>query len=215
MDIFSELSTLLFPTRCFGCRNLGYSICTSCRKLWNPHTYRSRIEELPVFSSIIYSPVAKNIILAAKEANIKSAELLVRDALKSSLNNLFENYPISAITPIPSQRLAVRRRGRDFLAELALDLGKFYGVGVLNLLEHNRRVRDQSRLGISARHENLHRALSVNQRLSGNYSGQKVVILDDLLTTGATLSEANRALRKAGFEVQAAATACVAVRRSK
>jgi predicted amidophosphoribosyltransferase len=40
-----------------------------------------------------------------------------------------------------------------------------------------------------------------------------VVILDDLVTTGATINEANRALAKAGFEVQAAATACVALRR--
>jgi predicted amidophosphoribosyltransferase len=40
-----------------------------------------------------------------------------------------------------------------------------------------------------------------------------VVILDDLVTTGATIGEANRALTRGGFKVQAAATACVALRR--
>jgi predicted amidophosphoribosyltransferase len=214
MALLSELSHLLFPIRCFGCRDLGFSICSECRKLWNSHIYRNRFDELTVFSSIIYSPIAKNIILAAKEGSIQSADKLVKEALKNSLKYLFESYPISALVPIPSQHTAIRRRGRDFLSEIAQDLGKFYGVGVLNLLEHNRRVQDQSRLGTTARHENLHRALEVSHRISGNYSAQKVVILDDLLTTGATLSEANRALRKAGFNVQAAATACVAVRRS-
>ena len=214
MALLSELSSLLFPVRCFGCRELGFSICSDCRKIWNPHIYRNRFEELTVFSSIIYSPIAKNIILAAKEGSVKSADLLVKDALKNSLKYLFESHPVGALVPIPSQHTAIRRRGRDFLSEIAHDLGKFYGVGVLNLLEHNRKVQDQSRLGISERHKNLNQALSINPRFSGNYPAQRVVILDDLLTTGATLSEANRALRKAGFNVQAAATACVAVRRS-
>ena len=215
MELLSELSSLLFPTRCFGCRDLGFAICSDCRKLWNPHIYRNRFDELTVFSSIIYSPIAKNIILAAKEGSVKSADLLVRDALKYSLKYLFESHPVGAIVPIPSQHTAIRRRGRDFLSEIANDLGKFYGVAVLNLLEHNRRVRDQSRLGISDRHKNLNRALSINQRFSGNYPAQEVVILDDLLTTGATLSEARRCLQQAGFNVQAAVTACVAVRRAK
>lgn len=215
MALLSELSSLLFPTRCFGCRDLGFAICSDCRKLWNPHIYRNKFPDLAVFSSVKYSPVAKNIILAAKEGNVNSADLLISDALKNSLKYLFESYQISALVPIPSQRTAIRRRGRDFLSEIAHDLGKFYGVAVLNLLEHNRRVSDQSRLGISERHKNLNRALSINQRFSGNYPAQEVVILDDLLTTGATLSEARRCLQQAGFNVQAAATACVAVRRAK
>lgn len=86
-------------------------------------------------------------------------------------------------------------------------------MGVLPLLQHERLVRDQSRLDRSGRSENLAMALSVKPRFIGNYSGEMVVILDDLVTTGATISEANRALSKAGFQVQAAATACVALRR--
>ena len=58
-------------------------------------------------------------------------------------------------------------------------------------------------------------ALAVKPEFSGNYSAEKVVILDDLLTTGATIREANRALTKGGFQVQAAVTACVALRRRR
>jgi predicted amidophosphoribosyltransferase len=56
-------------------------------------------------------------------------------------------------------------------------------------------------------------ALSIKPQFRGNYPSENLVILDDLVTTGATINEANRALTKAGFKVQAAATACVALRR--
>lgn len=213
MRFFPDLNSLLFPTRCFGCRALGYSICSQCRANWNTHTYQSQIAELAVFSSITYSPVAKNILLAAKEQSVKSADLLVQRAMQTSLENLFKKYSSCALIPIPSSSAANRRRGRDFLYEMAVKVGKELGVGVLPLLQHQRAIRDQSKLDIKSRCENLSMALTVKPAFRGNYLAEKVVILDDLLTTGATINEANRALTQAGFKVQAAATACVAVLR--
>ena len=213
MQLISDLKYLLFPTRCFGCRDLGYSICSNCRKLWNPHIYKSTIVDLAVYSAIPYSPVAKNILLAAKEQSIKSADQLVRSAMAASLQVLFQKYPNSALVPIPSAPASNRRRGRDFINEMAIFVAKDMGVGVLPLLEQQRLVRDQSKLNIASRRENLAMALSIKPQFHGNYSGESVVILDDLVTTGSTINEANRALTKAGFKVQAAATACVALRR--
>ena len=213
MQLISDLKYLLFPTRCFGCRDLGYSICSNCRKLWNPHIYKSTIADLAVYSAIPYSPVAKNILLSAKEQSIKSADQLVRSAMAASLQVLFQKYPNSALVPIPSAPASNRRRGRDFINEMAIFVAKDMGVGVLPLLEQQRLVRDQSKLNIASRRENLAMALSIKPQLRGNYSSESVVILDDLVTTGSTINEANRALTKAGFKVQAAATACVALRR--
>jgi predicted amidophosphoribosyltransferase len=213
MQLMSDLKYLLFPTRCFGCRDLGYLICSNCRKLWNPHIYRSTIVDLAVYSAVPYSPVAKNILLAAKEQSIKSADQLVRSAMAASLQVLFQKYPNSALVPIPSAPASNRRRGRDFINEMAIFVAKDMGVGVLPLLEQQRLVRDQSKLNIASRRENLAMALSIKPQLGGNYSSESVVILDDLVTTGSTINEANRALTKAGFKVQAAATACVALRR--
>ena len=213
MQLISDLKYLLFPTRCFGCRDLGYLICSNCRKLWNPHIYKSTIVDLAVYSAIPYSPVAKNILLAAKEQSIKSADQLVRSAMAASLQVVFQKYPNSALVPIPSAPASNRRRGRDFINEMAIFVAKDMGVGVLPLLEQQRLVRDQSKLNIASRRENLAMALSIKPQLRGNYSSESVVILDDLVTTGSTINEANRALTKAGFKVQAAATACVALRR--
>ena len=213
MQLISDLKHLLFPTRCFGCRALGYSICSICRKLWNPHLYLSSIVNLAVFSAIPYSPVAKNILLAAKEQSIKSADELIRSAMRESLQGVFQKYPHCALVPIPSGLASNRRRGRDFINEMAFLVAKDMGVAVLPLLEQRRVVRDQSKLNISNRRENLAMAFSIKPQLRGNYSSESVVILDDLVTTGATINEANRALTKAGLKVQAAATACVALRR--
>lgn len=213
MQLVSDLRYLLFPTRCFGCRELGYSICSKCRKLWNPHLYQSNIFNLAVYSAIPYSPVAKNIVLAAKEQSIKSADQLVRDAMKASLQGLFQRYPSCALVPIPSGPASNRRRGRDFIYEMALFVAKDLGVAVLPLLEHQRSVRDQSKLNIASRRENLAMALSIKPQFRGNHPSENLVILDDLVTTGSTINEANRALTRAGFRVQAAATACVALRR--
>jgi predicted amidophosphoribosyltransferase len=213
MRIFSDLKYLLFPTRCFGCRELGYSICSQCRQQWNPHLYQSRITNLAVYSAIPYSPIAKNILLAAKEQGVKSADQLVRNAVKVSIHELFKRYPNCALVPIPSSAASNRRRGRDFINEMAITVAKDFGVAVLPLLEHQRHIRDQSRLNISNRRQNLAMALSIKPQFRGNYSGENVVILDDLVTTGATIGEANRALTRGGFKVQAAATACVALRR--
>lgn len=213
MDFISELNSLLFPVRCYGCRQLGITICSRCRKHWNPHIYRSQISNLTVYSAIEYSAVAKNILLAAKEESHKSADLLIVKALANSVDSLFKKFQVSALVPIPSQRSSNRRRGRDFISEIALSVAQDCGVAVLPVLEHKRAVRDQSKLDITGRSENLAMALAAKPEYCGNYLGEQVVILDDLLTTGSTINEAKRALSKAGFVVQAAATACVALRR--
>lgn len=180
---------------------------------WNPHIYQTGIANLTVYSAIPYSPIAKNILLAAKEQSVKSADQLVLAALKVSIHELFRKQSSCALVPIPSRPTSNRRRGRDFLNEMAISVAKDYGVAVLPLLEQQRNIRDQSKLDLSSRHQNLAMALSIKPQFRGNYSGENVVILDDLVTTGATINEANRALTKGGFKVQAAATACVALRR--
>ena len=72
-------------------------------------------------------------------------------------------------------------------------------------LRHTRRVRDQSSLDARSRFRNMQGSLQ-----SANFLNGRAVIVDDLVTTGATLQEAVRALREQGIQVAAAVTACVA-----
>ena len=83
----------------------------------------------------------------------------------------------------------------------------------MQLLTHSRSVQDQSALNSKQRLANISGALEVPSKASSNKSDGNIgalIIVDDLITTGATLAEAIRALRTAGFEVKGAVTGAVA-----
>ncbi|MFB4313305.1 ComF family protein [Actinomadura sp. 21ATH] len=77
-------------------------------------------------------------------------------------------------------------------------------VSVLQALRQRRRVLDQAGLPVGRRAANLAGALEVLP--SAAVAGRTVVLVDDVITTGATLAEAARALRAADARVAAAAT---------
>jgi predicted amidophosphoribosyltransferase len=74
-------------------------------------------------------------------------------------------------------------------------------------------VQDQAGLGAAARLQNLHGALRVVPGWAPYLSGRDCVIVDDVVTTGATLLDCARALEKAGARVRAAATVAATRRR--
>jgi predicted amidophosphoribosyltransferase len=81
----------------------------------------------------------------------------------------------------------------------------------VDLLIHNRKIRDQSELNAHERSENIYHALAIDRnKLPALGVETDVILVDDLLTTGATLLEARRALELRGIRVIAAITACLA-----
>lgn len=160
-----------------------------------------------VYSAITYSDIAASVILAAKESHIKSADLLVADAISYSLTQWLQREWVDTLIPIPSRKSAARKRGRQFIEEMAQLVSITSGIRVASPLEHSRMVRDQSGLGYELRRNNLAGALVVNANPQGL---GRALLVDDLVTTGATLNEAARALRYAGIEVVGAVTAAVA-----
>jgi len=158
-----------------------------------------------MYSSIPYSPIAGKVLLAAKEHGIQRADELMVSALSHSLSLCLQEQGIGFLVPIPSRKSVARLRGRQFINELAREIGSGARVPTYEILTHTRVVKDQSKLDAKERLENLDGALT-----SMRYRSGKAIIVDDLVTTGVTLQEAARALRAAGIEVSAAITACVA-----
>lgn len=208
MKSIRALQEIIFPGRCLGCGQLGLEICSLCRKNWHPHIYRQWSQHLPTFpiySAVTYSPTAGKVLLAAKENNLVIADQLIYQALGHSLTFALREIGGDFLIPIPSRRSVARSRGRQFIAALTHQLSAETGLPAYENLEHTRRVRDQSSLDAKSRFHNLDGAMKSLNFLSG-----KAIVIDDLVTTGATLQEAVRALRKRGIEVAAAVTACVA-----
>jgi predicted amidophosphoribosyltransferase len=211
-----SLAEIIFPSRCIGCSQLGISICSLCRKSWHPHIYHREIKlqdkNYPVISAIEYSPVASRVLLRAKEANQEAADELLVKAISHSLQFFRKNFGSGDLVAIPSRRSATRKRGRDFMQEITDSVANTENVNSIQILQHQRAVRDQSQLNSQQRNRNIAGAFSATLNLakatdSGNIG--PLIIVDDLVTTGSTLAEAIRALRAAGFPVIGAVTGAV------
>ena len=108
----------------------------------------------------------------------------------------------SALVPIPLHRARLAERGYNQAALVAGAAARLLGVRHLPLsLARPRRTREQASLGRRDRLVNVEDAFVVRQALHG----QRLVVIDDVVTTGATASACADALRRAGAEVAAIA----------
>lgn len=119
------------------------------------------------------------------------------------------------LVPVPSARGAVRARGHDPVRRIALAAaGELRRGGVrarvLGVLRQRRAVADQAGLNSRQRQANLRGALEVTAGGGRLLAGGRVVIVDDLMTTGASLAEAARAIRDVDTESKGVAAAVTA-----
>lgn len=210
MKLVEEVAQLIFPTRCYGCSRLGISICTECRREWIPHYYKTHVDKLNVHSALLYTPTASKIILAAKENSIKGADQLLISAITHVLLKANLNSGFFQLVPVPSSKKSQRRRGRSFIVDLTAQISATTGIPMNDCLQLSRRVSDQSGLTRSERVSNMSEAFTLK---SDAIVRGELIVIDDVVTTGATLREAARALNSQGFHAigsVSAVTACVA-----
>ena len=107
-----------------------------------------------------------------------------------------ETFPGPGIlVPVPLHPKRLRKRGFNQSLEIARHFGKIQGNQVVNALERVRDTIPQMILDRSARRNNISRAFKADPE---KISGREVILVDDIMTTGATLSECARELAKAG-----------------
>jgi predicted amidophosphoribosyltransferase len=139
------------------------------------------------------------VILGLKESGRTDAAHALAPALCAAIAEaLAERQQVPELVLVPSGRAAYRRRGYHPLGLVMTRAS----VRHSRLLRFARRTRRQKALGIDERARNVHGAFTAR----GDLSGRQVLIVDDVLTSGATLLEAARALRAGGAHVVGAAT---------
>jgi ComF family protein len=105
----------------------------------------------------------------------------------------------AAIVPVPLHAARLRERGYNQALELARPLAREFGIALAPaLLRRTRPTAAQSDLDAVARRKNLHGAFAVDHAALVASAASHVVLLDDVMTTGATLREAAHTLKRAG-----------------
>ena len=212
--MLADLLDLVLPRDCVGCQEPGRALCRSCAALLRaPHAHRPDPCPTglpPLMTAGAYDGAVRAALLAHKERGRLGLVRPLGAALAGAVRGLRVAGPL-VLVPVPSSPAAVRERGHDHARRLAsAAAGRVPGARSRSLLVPARAVADQSGLTTAARAANLSGALRVRRPVPG----LRVVVVDDVVTTGATLAEAVRALREAGADVRGCAVVAATHRRS-
>jgi len=199
-DAFLDALALLSPVECAGCGSPDRSLCGDCRATLEPApTPRQTPGGLTVITALRYEAQVRRIILAFKEQHRTDVAPALAAALGCAVHRAADtSTDMPELVAVPTSRSAYRRRGYDPVALLL----RRSGARPARVLASVRRTAHQKSLGVLDRRENLRDAFAAR----GWLMGRRFVIVDDVLTTGATIDEAARALSEAGAEVLAGAT---------
>ena len=211
---------LLLGSRCHGCERPAWTLCARCLdELRARVPGPARPDPCPpgfptAWSGGAYDGLARRLVSAHKERSALGLTALLGEVLALAVLGLLDDLGSTGVpvrlVAVPSARRAVRARGFD--AGLALARAAAARLPLARaapLLEPARRVADQSGLGAAERQANLAGAFRARARPEG----RPVVVVDDVVTSGASLAEAVRALEAGGVTVLGAATFAATLRR--
>jgi len=213
--LVARLADLVLATECAACHRPGTRWCARCdlalhRLELGPEPVAVRPRPLPpgmppTHAAVAYADPVRAAVSAWKDADRRDLLAVLGPVLERSVEAAVLAAGWSAgpvvVVPAPSSAGAERRRGDAPLLDLADWVARQPGrarVRVVPALHQTRRVADQSGLGITERRRNLAGAMAVKPTWHNVIRDRNVIVVDDVVTTGATLAEAARALRRAG-----------------
>lgn len=230
------LADLALPASCAACRGPGGRLCSQCRhevaeSLWPvprravPSPCPARLP--PTTAAAPFAGPLARLVTAYKDDGRRDCAGLLGALLASSLEAAVAADPGSRsvlaggngpvlVVPVPSSARSRRARGDAPLVTLADRAVSGYApteLVVTDALVQRRRVADQAGLTAAQRAGNLEHSMAARPRWAPAVEGAACVVVDDVVTTGVTLVEAGRALRRAGAETVVAAVVCATQRR--
>ncbi|AZS72145.1 phosphoribosyltransferase [Streptomyces lydicus] len=163
-----------------------------------------------MWAGVPYADEVRAVLLAHKERGALRLAEPLGAVLAGAVRGLRAGGGPLLLVPVPSARRSVAGRGHDPVRRVALAAAgelRRTGTGarVLAVLRQRRVVADQAGLSARQRLANVTGALEVRAGAGRLLTGRAAVLVDDLVTTGATLAEAARAVTAAGGRVAGAA----------
>lgn len=118
------------------------------------------------------------------------------DAFGLMMSRMLENVDADALVPVPSGRRSIRNRGFSTAALLAKRISVRLEIPIVNAVKAYSDKEEQKTLSVKARYENAKKSFYLNSRY--DVRGKRVMLIDDVSTTGSTLAAIAGLLRKAG-----------------
>lgn len=206
---------LILPRRCAGCGRGGEVLCRGCRAELArvPQRVTTRISpHVPVYALAPYAGAHRSVILAMKEHRNLAVRRHVGAVLGAALTHLSARGELPSsfvLVPAPTRTRSARLRGGDPVERICRESG----CATVPALLLSPRAADQSELGADERRRNLAGAVRLVDagvdKLRAR-PGRPVVLVDDVVTTGATLAASVERLLAAGVTVVAAVVICSA-----
>lgn len=217
---------LIIGAACAGCGRPALVLCHRCarellpspREAWPDPVPMELLQPttiIPVASGSHQGPL-RAALAAYKEDGQFGLLPTLSHMLAASMCHAVPGRRAVGIIPIPSSRSARVRRGHDAVGDLAkAAAAAMRAIGVDCRVEqclcHGRKVADQSGLSAQARARNMRGAMRAKP--AAGLAGREIVIVDDILTTGATMVEAARALSTVGIRPVGIAVVAATERR--
>lgn len=198
--IFKSLQSLILPDYCVCCSNTDGLLCKKCYKLiqFNPCPYDNKLLVDDAIDQVIilaqYQPPISNLIKALKYQRIKAVSKVLAKLVFDHL--ILKQY--DAICWAPASRKRVNERGYNQAELVARELGKKLGLAPKDLLIKNKETKKQAGSSYEQRINNLKNAFRINPRYRNYVINKKILIFDDVISTGSTVNECAQTLKKAG-----------------
>lgn len=225
--VLAALLDLVLPDSCAGCGVPRSGLCPSCSQLFRaparPVVPDPEPHGFPGCHSIAtYTGNVRAVLLAYKERARHRLLGPLGDALARAVAaraSLCAPGDL-VLVPMPTRAAAIRARGADttlVLARAAATALRESGIraAVLDVLGLDRPTYDSASLGATARWANLSGAMAAKRGAAEAVGERPVVLVDDVVTTGATLTEGARALRGTGSTVVGAAVVAATARNCR
>ena len=219
------LTELLFPRRCFGCGKEGSwlcppceenlpraksSVCPSCAKAcFSGFTHPGCLSSLDgLWSAFFYRKEVKKIVSSFKFSMIKELSSLMAGLMMKELRStrlfLYWRKNNFVIVPLPIHPRRYLWRGFNQAELLAKNLANDLSLGYDGkILFRQKLAPPQTKLSSEKRKENIKDQFATKKRLRGN-----LILVDDVWTTGSTLKEAAKTLKKSGANLVWGVTFC-------
>jgi competence protein ComFC len=188
---------LLYPPQCIGCdRRIGSLFCNDCQSRLTPvaavQDPNSPLEARQ--STAVFDGTIRKAIHELKYSRQRGFAEVLGKRLVNALCDL--GWPVTALTAVPLHENRIKERGFNQAALLADYVAMELSIPFhANMVRRVRDTRQQVGLNARERQSNVNGAFEADQTI---VRGQKVVIIDDVYTTGATLRACASALREAG-----------------